>query len=267
MVNRLILVMLVLIPVYGKRVESRWSERAPLVDGDVQEWFNDEVSLRNEGLLAVANDSQYIYISFRVSNREEALRYAKNGVTIWMDREGKRNKVAGITVASPPQYSKRGETPKLCDLVPHNGEMVGIRFNEKPAVFREASYIQECQIQARYGCDGGNSYSVEVAIPCRRSYGETAIFSVPTQNKVVRIGIEPGRSKRKIGRKGDNSKAANISMGRGGGKGGGGRGGGGGKGGMGGKGGGMRGGGSSGHSAPVDDEPSVCWVKVKLAQK
>ena len=107
----------------GKKIESKWTKQALVIDGKAQEkefpyeyWFKDE-----RVALSVMNDKEHIYFLVSAGSRALARMLGDQGVVLWFDPGGEEKKVYGlkllegkdtITVMRGKQTSK----------VPANGE-------------------------------------------------------------------------------------------------------------------------------------------------
>jgi hypothetical protein len=109
----------------GKKIESQWTDKALVVDGkaDDQEfpyeyWFKDE-----RVALSVMNDAKYVYFLFSAGSQALARMLSDQGVVLWFDPGGEKNKVYGLRLLEGQDTIKvmKGKTAPA-SRVPANGE-------------------------------------------------------------------------------------------------------------------------------------------------
>lgn len=82
----------------GKKIESKWTKQALVIDGKAQEaefpyeyWFKDE-----RVALSVMNDKDNIYFLVSAGSRALARMLSDQGVVLWFDPGGEQKKVYGL---------------------------------------------------------------------------------------------------------------------------------------------------------------------------
>lgn len=82
---------------------SRWQPAPVVADGNASEWpiplqyYDNDTKLN----YAFSNDAKNLYLCVRVGDDQAQVRLLHSGFTIWLDREGKKNKTTGITYPLP----------------------------------------------------------------------------------------------------------------------------------------------------------------------
>jgi hypothetical protein len=63
-----------------------------VIDGSVEEWNENEMVFleKQDVMVGVANDDEYLYISFYSTSRERAMQLMQSGFTIWLNAKGKK---------------------------------------------------------------------------------------------------------------------------------------------------------------------------------
>ncbi len=106
----LLLVALSLIGCNQLKLDSNWNDDAMAIDGDLGEWTEGlQVPPETELAIAVRNDSDHLYLALRTHDQDLIRQVVMTGFTLWLDPDGGKNKVLGI---SCPQ-SVRHTHPQL----------------------------------------------------------------------------------------------------------------------------------------------------------
>lgn len=106
---------------------SRWRDRGVVIDGHNSAWFAPAVTLKNDRASVVLfNDSEYVYVGLRTSNRDLERLITRDGITWWFDRDGGEAKQFGIRypVGGPRPPAEKSEQPPG-DLEPPAPELAG----------------------------------------------------------------------------------------------------------------------------------------------
>ena len=85
-------------------VETHWSSDPIKVDGEIEEW-NDipKNYFEKSGVgLGLCNDTENLYVLFRLNNAQWARAIRMGGLTLWLDNSGKKNKDFGIRYTGGP---------------------------------------------------------------------------------------------------------------------------------------------------------------------
>jgi hypothetical protein len=101
------LYILILVPVInfscfaGDKIENQWAEQQIIIDGDYQDWSAIHKYFMEEQNLSIAttNDSDNLYLMFRINNERMARRIEMMGVTVWLSKDSKKRKEYGICYA------------------------------------------------------------------------------------------------------------------------------------------------------------------------
>lgn len=82
----------------GDKIENQWADREIVIDGKFADWEGiAQYTLEDQNLvMGVANDANNLYLMFRGTDEQMARRIQMLGVTIWMDKENKKQKNYGI---------------------------------------------------------------------------------------------------------------------------------------------------------------------------
>jgi hypothetical protein len=93
---------------------SRWRDRDVVIDGHNSTWFSPAVALKDDRASVVLfNDSEYVYVGLRTSNRDLQRLITRDGITWWFDRDGGETKQFGIRypVGGPRPPADKSEQP------------------------------------------------------------------------------------------------------------------------------------------------------------
>lgn len=236
-------------------VESRWRTGAIVIDGRADDWQGVLYTVEGKGLaLGVQNDGEFVYICLQASDRRMLAPVLRDGLIVWFDPAGGKDKVLGVKFPLGVDWSDfEGPLPGAQDRTGTRRnaladrdevEILGPGRDEMIRFKREELKSIEVAVQNR------GTFTYELKIPL-----------IVGPDTPYAAAVLPGRT---LGIGFNSPKPDLIRAGRGGGMapgrgGSGGMGGRGGMGGMGGMGGGRRGGMRGGA------EPLKIWLKANLA--
>lgn len=82
----------------GDKIQNQWADREIAIDGKFADWEGiAQYTLEDQNLvMGVANDANNIYLMFRGTDEQLARRIQMMGVTVWVDKENKKQKKYGI---------------------------------------------------------------------------------------------------------------------------------------------------------------------------
>jgi len=276
-------------------VHSRWVNAPIVIDGNPSEWpqpfryYDGDTKLQ----FAVANDSNNIYLCFKVTDEPTEMRIFRAGMNIWVDPRGKRKQAVGINFPMKPTASAASDMPRqqVQDVAGVPGQTYGKRdFKQMKAKIiahqqtlkvtgfagipdQLVPLINQYGVNVAFGWDSLDILCIEYQIPIAQTLNHKltpADTIKPIGLGFVENAMEGGEHKQEggEGRGGGGGMGGNGMGGGMGGMGGGGMGGMGGGGGMGHGGGGMgRGGGGGGGAGSYSsaNQEQKLWIKCKLA--
>lgn len=224
----------------------------------------------------IANDEKHLFFIIRIADEAAQQRIMQNGLEIWINKQGKKKKVTGITFPLPmTKDSKMGknrppEKIKSLSSTERSPEMP-LRSSELTLtgflIDNGKQPAKGCPIQVALSKDPSDCLIYELAVPFNSFYKESLDrddTNVPFCIGIAVKGTESSAGSNEAGKMGDSGGMG----GPGGGMGGPGGGMGGPGGGMGGPGGGMEGMGSSGGmKTSSNSSDKIFWIKTCLAIK
>lgn len=82
----------------GDKIQNQWADLEITIDGKFADWQGiAQYTLEDQNLImGVANDASHLYLMFRGSDDQMARRIQMMGVTVWLNKEGKKQKEYGI---------------------------------------------------------------------------------------------------------------------------------------------------------------------------
>ncbi len=276
------------------RLPGTWQESHVTIDGSNKDWPSPYPEYDSKASLGycVSNDRENLYITVETGDLATQLKILKNGLTVWIDKTGKKEEATAINFPLPEEYSKKMYPQSKESSQTHRGEenMQKVQGGLGDARQKKRLAIED---RVRSGIKDVNAYSLQGFKACnmefplleRDSCGIVVRVAMDEDNELVWEAVVPFKSflnKKEIG-KGDKGKPISICFETTGSNkpagqpgGGGNHGGGGGMrpsmgmGGMGGGmhmgGGGMRGGGNRGggqQSSPVDNDMEQLYKSTK----
>ena len=95
------------------RLDSRWLDRAIIVDGDDGDWQNAKLYVKDWPIdVGVLNDGEYLYLCMTTVDRDLQTEVLMRGLELWIDPGGGRKKEVGIRFPQgAAQRGLEGEEP------------------------------------------------------------------------------------------------------------------------------------------------------------
>ena len=94
----LFLVSIVLLESCGTvEMESQWRDREITIDGKTGDWQGRLMAVKETGIsLGLLNDEKNIYICVSATDRRVASQVFRQGLVVWFDPQGGKDKILGI---------------------------------------------------------------------------------------------------------------------------------------------------------------------------
>ncbi len=109
----------------GDKIQNQWADREIAIDGKFADWEGiAQYTLEDQNLvMGVANDANNLYLMFRGNDEQLARRIQMMGVTVWMDKENKKQKKWGVCytgstdihVSYRPKIEREDRRPREMD--------------------------------------------------------------------------------------------------------------------------------------------------------
>lgn len=82
----------------SKELKNQWAEKSLTIDGNYDDWEGHDLHYFEDQNLMIGtlNDTENIYMMVRFSDMQLARKINRHGVTIWVDKQGKKKKTHGI---------------------------------------------------------------------------------------------------------------------------------------------------------------------------
>jgi hypothetical protein len=102
----------------SKSAESVWTDKAIAVDGIDSDWSEIPVNFYEDEELgfAISNDNENLYLLMRFTNPEWARTIRMQGITLWIDQDGGKDRVFGL------KYNGGPDTDKIKDDLPESAK-------------------------------------------------------------------------------------------------------------------------------------------------
>jgi len=98
----------------GNKIQNQWVDQKIAIDGKYVDWegINQSILEDQNIVVGIANDENNLYLMFRGNDERMARRIRMMGVTVWLNKEGKKKKDFGIlyTGSTDLHVSYRSET-------------------------------------------------------------------------------------------------------------------------------------------------------------
>ncbi len=95
----------------GEQLQSRWRDRAVVVDGSSADWDGAMIPFEEENLgVGVMNDDEFLYLCLVATDRADQMQILTGGLTLWVDPAGGKDKAFGIRypVGGRPEGAEPG---------------------------------------------------------------------------------------------------------------------------------------------------------------
>lgn len=96
----------------GLKLTSDWQQGEMNIDGSDSEWqrglYYDKES---DMVYSVRNNDKYVYVFLKTQNRSTQMQIMRQGLTVWFDREDKKNQTFGIQYPISRQETHAGFSP------------------------------------------------------------------------------------------------------------------------------------------------------------
>ena len=82
----------------GNKIQNQWVDQEIAIDGKYADWegINQNILEDQNIVVGMANDENNLYLMFRGNDERMARRIRMMGVTVWLNKEGKKKKDFGI---------------------------------------------------------------------------------------------------------------------------------------------------------------------------
>lgn len=115
--NRLFVIILTITTTYlsAQDIHSLKLASPVTIDGSPDEWpqpfnfYNGETKLQYR----IANDSNNIYVCFKVTDEPAQMKMMRAGINIWLDPKGKKKETMGIAFPLKQEHGSTGDNPQL----------------------------------------------------------------------------------------------------------------------------------------------------------
>jgi hypothetical protein len=205
-------------------LQSNWRQAA--VEGAASDslWNRSLMFLDEPNMgIGLQNDADNLYIFLKAINRAAQIKIMRNGLTVWLDAVGKKNKTFGIHypigMQNPgmplrgyqPPGAESGELRRQFAQIPDTMEIIGPHKNE-----RNSFSVRDIEGLTVSLHDSLGVMIYELTIPLRRS-DELPYGIGVGPGKAIGLGLETGQFKREM--TGENShRGGKMPGGRGGGR-------------------------------------------------
>jgi len=183
-------------------VKSDWSNNQIVVNGKDNDWDDSMFYIPDTQLTAgVRNDSNYMYIILKSTNRQQASQILGLGLTVWFDPSGGTGKDFGIHFPlgrtefrefKPQTEQNQGENQGFVEKTPNELEIIGVNKNGPVRLSIADAKGVELQLHR-----GENSLVYEMRIPLHHSPDH--LYAIGAKGVQVGIGFEGGKFERPSG--------------------------------------------------------------------
>jgi hypothetical protein len=189
-------------------VKSAWDSNQIVIDGSDKDWDDTMFYIPNAQLTAgVRNDSSYLYLIFKTTNRVQSFQIIGSGLTVWFDPTGGTSERLGIHFPlgrieggeGMPQPTRTGEssgggfnnsideqTSSFVDKMPAEVELLG--FNENGPVRLTQAELKGIELQLNRDRNG---LIYEMRVPLHKSADNP--FAINPKGSLVGIQFVTGK--------------------------------------------------------------------------
>lgn len=168
----------------SKRLPGAWQVSPITVDGYNNDWPSPYPEYDDKAMLgyAVTNDKQNLYISVETGDPATQLKILRNGLTVWIDKNGGKEEVTAINFPLPDAYknSKVGDEER-----PQKGQWQHAQSGGGND--RQDQKRMELEDRVRKALEKANEFSLQGFKGCNQQF---AILEKDSCGIVTRIGID-----------------------------------------------------------------------------
>lgn len=218
----------------SEQVQSSWSMEHVLIDGQRTDWTGKPTTYLKDSAvqLGLCNDADNLYILLRFTDEKKAFVMRRNGLRIWFDNSGKKQKKLGIRYFGGPPLSEMqrweptGRTifqdsvnterqRHLRDMQPPPVDQIDVIIDggeQTVSLSDDGSGGPSASFHAAEGI-----YTYEFSIPLKKNDDDIFVIDAqPGQN--INVGFEWGMSPRdrrdRMRERGDRGEIGDLSGGR-----------------------------------------------------
>ncbi|BBO70957.1 hypothetical protein DSCA_48870 [Desulfosarcina alkanivorans] len=180
----------------ARNVTSQWHTQVIVADGSDAEWsgspqFYDK---SKKASIRLSNDAESIQICFATGDRDLKMRLATEGLSLWLDPDGGKNKVVGIYVPGKRSHFRPADKgadgnhePKPQELrMPATIEMT---YSDTTGPLKmDVEAVRRTGIGIGVGQPDGSRYVYEFIVP----FAVDEILADMGSGKEIGVGILPG---------------------------------------------------------------------------
>jgi uncharacterized membrane protein YgcG len=239
---------------------SLWADHEVVIDGKGDKWQGTQALLEKEQLfVSFLNDRENLYIGLVASQNPTGARIMRQGLTVWFDPKGGKNRTFGIKYppgahfARPSRNFGRDKPEEIAESTPEDAarelEIVRSEKGESERIGIGQAKDKGLEVKVT---SSSELFVYELKIPLLAS--ETRPLAIGAQpGSQISVGLETTAREQNRPREGGRGGTEGGGMGR--------------RGGMGGRFGGGGGGRREFNTHPDITQPLKCWLIVQLANK
>ena len=180
--------------------DSRWADYQIVIDGKADKWQGTQAFLEKEKLfVSFLNDREYLYFGLVASGDEAGAQLMRQGLTVWLDPKGGKNKTFGIRyplaaqAPGPPRDFGENRPGDRGDREAGEPMDTGGRPPQEPGqeleIVRAEKGVPEKMVIAQAKEEG---IEINVSTSGELFVYELKIPLVATQTHPLAIGVQPG---------------------------------------------------------------------------
>jgi hypothetical protein len=171
-------------------IKSRWRDRDIDVDGRSMDWLDTLTYVEEFNVsVGIANDTDYLYICAVVENPFVRMQVMRQGLTVWFDPKGGREKAMGVRFPLGSQGKREpsaefGEEPDIDKLQ----RMFPMSFNELEILGPDRKEVRRMRKAEAKGIDVAMSFSSGKLVY------ELKIPLIKSSDRPYAVNVQPGTS-------------------------------------------------------------------------
>jgi hypothetical protein len=190
-----------------KRLPGTWQVSPITIDGSNKDWPSPYPEYDGKAALGycVSNDENNLYVTVETGDLATQLKILRNGLTVWIDKSGKKEESTAINFPLPADYEKRGGTagegkrPSGGHWQQNGGTTAGGTPTTTDAKQQRTMMLQE-RVRADvkslkgYSLQGFKACNMEFPLLERDSCGIVVRIDVDSDNEMVWEAVIPFKS-------------------------------------------------------------------------
>ena len=176
-----------------KRLPGTWQESKVTIDGSNKDWPSPYPEYDDKAAIGycVSNDKENLYITVETGDPATQLKIIKNGLTVWIDKTGKKEETTAINFPLPQSISGKGDKSSLAKAGLGDGGRASGGDQQKKRLEMGDRIRNSIQTADAYSLQGFKACNLEFQLMERDSCGIVVRLALDEENEMVWEAVVP----------------------------------------------------------------------------